>query len=196
MRPCFHGSCPPKPRRRRIAPGISRRAARPGCLWRIYRAGSQVQRGFVGQCEIVTQIDLDMTRLGEAFARRLPDSPGPATWIRPPRTCGMAQGPGQDLHMATLPASVNAGIAGLCHACGILASARPPPTPPPGNRCCRFGCQDGSCCGSPSGSSSDCCSRTRHAARGGYLSPNPLGHNTAEAAFVAATRASPWTQEV
>ena len=69
-------------------------------------------------------------------------------------------------------------------------------THPPENRCCRSGCQDCSCCGSPSGSSSDCCSRNRHAARGGYYSPDPLGHNTAEAAFIAATRASPWTQEV
>jgi hypothetical protein len=142
------------------------------------------------QSEIVTRVDTDMKRPGGAVARRLPDPPGPTAHVRPPRTCGMTQGRGQDLHTATLPASVNAGILGLCHACGILASARPPPTPPPGSRCCRSGCQDCSCCGSPSGSSSDCCSRNRHAARGGYYSPDPLGHNTAEAAVIAATRAS------
>ena len=32
MRPSFYGSCPPKPRRRRIAPAISRRVARLGCV--------------------------------------------------------------------------------------------------------------------------------------------------------------------
>ena len=75
----------------------------------------------------------------------------------------------QDLHRATLHASVNAWIPDRCHAGDILASARPRRTrPPPESRCCCCGCRGCSCCGSPRGSSADCCSTSRREEHGPF----------------------------